>query len=366
MKIPLVDLKAQYRAIEPEVQAALTRVLNNTSFVMGKEVSDFEEAFARFVGSGDAAGVASGTAALHLSLRALGVGPGDEVITTSHTFIATGEAVSMTGAKPVFVDIDEKTYCLDPALVEKALTPATKAILPVHLYGHPADMKRIMDIAQRHGIYVVEDAAQAHGARLNGQACGAMGDLACFSFYPGKNLGAYGDGGAVTGNRQDLMATVKRLRNHGRTTKYEHEQLGFGERLDGLQAAILGAKLPHLGGWTALRQQHAQLYTRLLSNANVITPYVAPGATHVYHLYVIRTKKRQELLDHLISKGIEAGIHYPIPLHMQPAYVKLGYRDLQLAITEKVVDEIISLPMYPELTEGQIEFVCGAVKEVTG
>jgi dTDP-4-amino-4,6-dideoxygalactose transaminase len=301
---------------------------------------------------------------LHLALLAVGVRPGDEVITTAHTFIATAEAISLVGARPVFVDIDPLTYNIDPGRVEEAITPRTRAIVPVHLYGQPADLEPLRDIATSHGLWLIEDAAQAHAAEYFGKRCGSIGDLACFSFYPGKNLGAYGDAGAVTGNDEALLTRVRKLRDHGRTTKYEHEEIGYPERIDALQAAILGAKLPHLEQWTEARRSHAHLYNELLSGASITTPYESPSVRHVYHLYVIRTAHRGAMLEHLQSKGIGAGIHYPIPLHRQPVYLKQGYGDVQLPITEQAASEIISLPMYPELSREQIEYVAQAVNEV--
>jgi dTDP-4-amino-4,6-dideoxygalactose transaminase len=365
VNIPLVDLKAQYAGIKPEIDAAIERVVNNTSFIMGKEVSEFEQKFASYVGAQAAVGVASGTAALHLSLLACGVGPGDEVITTAHTFMATSEPISQVGAKPVFVDIDPDTYNIDASLVEQAITPRTKAIIPVHLYGQPAQLEELLEVARRHNLSLIEDAAQAHGAEYKGRRCGSIGDLACFSFYPGKNLGAYGDAGAVTGNNDELLARVRKLRDHGRTSKYEHDEIGFGERLDGLQAAILGAKLPHLEDWTEARRSHAKIYNELLADCDVVTPFEMEEARHVYHLYVIRTPRRDKVLAHLKSKGIDAGIHYPVPLHRQPAYLKQGYGDLSLPVTEQAAAEVLSLPLFPELTYEQIAYIAEAVKEAT-
>ena len=364
MKIPLVDLKAQYKKIKGEVDAAIQRVLDNTSFILGQEVVNFEQAFADYVGAAGPVGVASGTAALQLALLACGIKAGDEVITTAHTFFATAEVISQIGAKPVFVDIDPDTYNLDPNQVEKALTPRTRSIMPVHLYGQPAEMEALLAIAKRHDLWLIEDAAQAHGAEYKGRRCGSLAHLACFSFYPGKNLGAYGDAGMVTGNDERLLNKVRRLRNHGRSAKYEHLEIGWGERLDALQAAILGAKLPYLEAWTEARRRHARQYTELLRDCkHVTTPYEAPERRHVYHLYVIRTPQRDELLAHLRAKGIGASIHYPIPLHRQPAYLQQGYGDLHLPVTEQVAAEVLSLPMYPELTDPQIRYVVQTIKE---
>jgi len=338
-------------------------VISNTSFILGKEVADFEQAFASSMGARGAVGVSSGTAALRLALQVIGAGPGDEVITTAHTFIATAEAISQMGARPVFVDVSPLTYNLDPEKVEAAITSRTKVIMPVHLYGQPADLGSLRDIAKRHQLFLIEDAAQAVAAEYDGKRCGSIGDLACFSFYPGKNLGAYGDAGAVTGNDETLLAKVRKLRDHGRTTKYEHDEIGFGDRIDALQAAILAAKLPHLEEWTEARRAHARHYDDLLAGTDVIRPYQAPNVRHVYHLYVIRVPRRDEMLEHLKSQGVGAGIHYPVPVHRQPAYLKDGYGDISLPVTEQVASEIVSLPMYPELSSEQIEYVARTVKE---
>ena len=366
VQIPLVDLKAQYATIKPEIDAAMQRVVNNTTFILGREVDAFEQVFARYVGAGGAVGVGSGTAAVHLALLACGVGPGDEVITSAHTFIAAAEAITQTGARPVFVDIDPRTYTIDPGQVEEAITPRTKAILPVHLYGQPAEMGPLLEIARGHELWLIEDAAQAHGAEYLGERCGSIGHLACFSFYPGKNLGAYGDAGAVTGNDRVLLDKVRKLRDHGRTDKYEHGEIGFGERMDALQAAILAAKLSRLDAWTEARRAHASLYNQLLDDCGVTIPYESPNVRHVYHLYVIRVLHRDMLLPHLRRRGIGAGIHYPIPLHRQPAYLKRGYSDVSLPNTEKAANEVVSLPMYPELSREQITYVAQAVKELIG
>jgi dTDP-4-amino-4,6-dideoxygalactose transaminase len=363
MQVPLVDLKAQYATIKPEIDAAIQRVVDNSSFILGQEVTDFEETFAQYVGAAGAVGVASGTAALYLAFQACGIGPGDEVITTAHTFIATSEAISQTGATPVFVDIDPQTYNIDPNRVLEAITPRTKALLPVHLYGQPAPLEPLEEIARGHKLWLIEDAAQAHGAEYHEQRCGSIGDLACFSFYPGKNLGAYGDAGAVTGNDPSLLERVRKLRDHGRTSKYEHEEIGFGERLDALQAAILRAKLPHLESWTEARRRNARMYDEMLADCEVLRPYESPDSRHVWHLYVIRSQKRDAVLAHLKQKGIGAGIHYPVPLHRQPAYLKRGYGQLRLPKTEAAATEVLSLPMYPELSTEQINYVVEAVKE---
>lgn len=363
IRIPLVDLKAQYAGIKDEIDAAIARVVGNAIFILGQEVTDFEQAFAVSVGAEHAVGVSSGTAALELALQAVGVGRSDEVITTAHTFIATAQAITRLGARPVFVDIEEGTYNLDPQKVEMAITPRTKVLMPVHLYGQPAALAPLREIAERHHLWLIEDAAQAHAAEYEGKCCGSIGDLACFSFYPGKNLGAYGDAGGVTGNDETLLTKVRKMRDHGRTAKYEHDEMGYGARMDALQAAVLGAKLPHLHEWTEARRAHARAYNELFAGADVVTPYESPNVRHVYHLYVIRIPRRDQVLAHLKSKGIDAGVHYPIPVHRQPAYLKEGYAAVSLPVTERIANEVISLPMYPELTHEQIEYVAQTVRE---
>ena len=362
MRVDLVDLAAQYRSIRPDVDGAIQRVLDATSFILGEEVNRFEAAWAEHVQSAGAVGVSSGTAAIELSLRALGVGPGDEVITAAHTFIATAEAITNVGARPVFADIDPATYTIDPGHVEDLITARTRALLPVHLYGHPADMDAMMDIGRRRDLWVIEDAAQAHGAAIGQRRVGSIGHLACFSFYPGKNLGAYGDAGAVTGDDAAVLDHIRRLRDHGRTTKYEHIEVGFAERIDALQAAILAAKLPHLEDWTEARRAHATRYGECLSDAPVSLPTEQSGVRHVYHLFVLRSARRDDLLTHLRAAGVMAGIHYPIPLHRQPAYIALGYGDVSLPHTERAAAEVLSLPMYPELTDDAIAYVAETVR----
>ncbi len=363
MTIPLVDLKAQYQAIKPEIDAAMQRVVANTQFILGKEVAEFEKNFAAYCRVRHCVGTDSGTAALHLALILGGIKPGDEVITTTHTFVATAEVISLIGARPVFVDIDPRTYNIDPNAIERAITPRTRAIIPVHLYGQPAEMEPILDIARKHNLRVIEDAAQAHGAEYRGRRAGSMGDIACFSFYPGKNLGAYGDAGALVTNDDDLAARARMLRDHGRKEKYAHQIVGYGYRLDALQAAILGAKLPHLDAWNARRREIADYYTELFSNTDLVLPYVPTHIQPVYHLYVVRARNRDALQKHLKARGIETGIHYPIPLHLQPVYKNLGYKPGDFPHTKKTANEVLSLPMYPELTEAQINQVVEAVKE---
>lgn len=361
--IPLVDLQAQYASIKDEIDTAIRRVVESAQFIMGADVAQFEQEYAAWCDAPECVGVGSGTAALELTLRALGIGQGDEVITVAHTFIATAEAISAVGAAPVFVDIDPLTYNLDPDAFAQAITPRTRGVMPVHLYGQPADMTRIGSIAAQRGIAVIEDAAQAHGATWAGKQVGSLGDAACFSFYPGKNLGAYGDAGAVVTHNGALATQVRLLRNHGRRSKYSHDQVGFGHRIDTLQAAILRAKLPFLSGWTEARRRLATRYDELLTNSGVTLPFVAPAANPVWHLYVIRTPARDELLKELERKGIGAGIHYPLPLHLQPAYAHLGYRAGELPMSETVAASCLSLPIYPEMSDDQQDQVIDVVRQ---
>jgi dTDP-4-amino-4,6-dideoxygalactose transaminase len=366
--IPLVDLKAQYRAIQPDIDAAIARVIANTSFIGGEEVRAFERAFAAFQGTAHCVGVASGTAAIYLALEALGIGAGDEVITTAHTFIATVEPIEQIGAVPVFVDIDPATFNLDPARIKAAITPRTRALMPVHLYGRMAPMDAILAIARRHNLAVIEDAAQAHGAVYQGRRAGEWGDIACFSFYPGKNLGAYGDAGAICTNDEALADRIAKLRDHGRTSKYAHDVIGYGERLDALQAAILGAKLPHLAAWTARRQAIAAQYDALLADMPGVCPPAAPPAgEHVYHIYCIAVSgDRDAVLAGMKARGVEAGIHYPIPLHLQAALAHHGGQPGDLPHTERVAASILSLPIYPEMSSGDLETVIDALREAVG
>jgi len=361
-QIPLVDLQAQYRTIKPEIDAAIQQVIDTTDFILGHAVGEFEAAFAGYCQAAFAIGLNSGTDALCLALRAVGVAPGDEVITTPHTFIATAEAITMCGAVPVFVDIDPVTYNIDPALVEDAVTSKTKALLPVHLYGQPADMDPLLEIARRHNLRVIEDAAQAHGAAYKGRRVGTLGDAACFSFYPGKNLGAYGDAGAVTTNDPQIAQEIRLLRNHGRAAKYEHDRVGFNNRMDGIQGAVLNVKLKHLDTWNEKRTKIAAMYTELLGDG-IETPAVPDWADPSWHLYVIRVEQRDRLFERLREMGIGVGIHYPIPLHLQPAYTDLGYKEGDFPHAEAAAKSILSLPMYPELSVSQIETVVEAVKQ---
>lgn len=363
-KIPLVDLKTQYRTISKEIDGAIKKVVGKTDFIMGEEIFAFESEFSKFLNVKHAIGVSSGTDAIHLALKALDIGLGDEVILPSHTFTATAEPIVWLKAVPVFAEIDEKTYTLDPKKCQKLITRKTKAIIPVHLYGQPADLDGILSLAKKYNLKILEDAAQAHGAAYKNKAVGNFGDITAFSFYPGKNLGAYGDAGIVVTNNSKLAERVRFLRNHGRTEKYIHRIVGYGSRLDTLQAAILSAKLPHLREWNSQRRQHAALYDKLLSAIkNVVIPYEADAVKSMYHLYVIRTPQRDKLREFLTGKGIETGIHYPVPLHLQPAYSFLRYKKGDLPVTEKIVDEILSLPMYPEITTQQIKYICRCIKD---
>jgi dTDP-4-amino-4,6-dideoxygalactose transaminase len=363
--VPFVDLAAQHEAIEPEVNAAISKTLRQTDFILGEDVALFEQEFAAYCETAHAVGVDSGTSALELALRAYGIGPGDEVITVANTFIATVLAISYAGATPVLVDIDPDTYMMDVAQLEGAITGRTKAIMPVHLYGHPADMDPIMAIARQHGLVVIEDACQAHGARYKGKRVGSLGHAAAFSFYPAKNLGAYGDGGIVVTNDAQINQSLRLMRNYGSTQKYHHLIQGYNRRLDTLQAGVLRVKLPHLEAWNQARRQHAKLYRELLSNGNgsVVLPAEAGYAEAVYHLYVIRVQNRDQLQARLQQQGIATGIHYPIPIHLQPAYHSLGYKKGDFPITEQFSKQILSLPMYAELASGALEYVAMTIQQ---
>ena len=366
MTIPLVDLKAQYAAIKPDIDAAIARVLDSTRFIGGEEVRSFEREFAAFCRAKHCIGMASGTAAIHMALYVAGVGPGDEVVTTTMTFTASAEPIEYLGAKPVLVDIDPQTYNLDPRKLEAAITPRTKVIMPVHLYGQPAEMDPILEIARRHNLFVLEDAAQAHGAEYRGARAGTLGHAAIFSFYPGKNLGAYGDAGALVSNDDDFAARARMLSDHGRTEKYTHTRIGFGYRLDALQAAILRAKLPHLEGWNAARRACVARCNDLLSGLDLVLPHEPEHVRAVYHIYAVRLAARDEVAKQLKARGIETGIHYPIPLHLQPAYAGLGHKEGDFPVAEELARTELSLPMYAELTEEQMQTVASALKDVLG
>jgi dTDP-4-amino-4,6-dideoxygalactose transaminase len=347
--IPFLDLKAQYRQIKPEVDAAVARAIESTQFVLGPEVAGFEERFAGYCDAGHCYALNSGTSALHLALLAAGIGPGDEVITVSMTFVATTAAVLYSGAKPVFVDVDPVTWTMDPALIEAAITPRTKAILPVHLHGLMADMDPIMAIARRHGLVVIEDAAQAHGAEYKGRRAGSIGDLGCFSFYPGKNLGAFGEGGAVVTSRADFGRAISLLRDWGQEAKYNHVVAGYNYRMDGIQGAVLNVKMNHIEAWTEARRSIAAHYDRLLASFPSARPQPPAHSRHVYHVYAVRLPQRDAVLNALQQAGIGVGIHYPVPVHLQKAYAALGYRAGDFPVTERLAREFLSLPIYPEL-----------------
>jgi dTDP-4-amino-4,6-dideoxygalactose transaminase len=362
MKVPFVDLKAQYHRIQKEIDSAMSGVIESAQFIGGSYVDSFEKNFAEYVEAKHAIGVSSGTSALHLALKVLGIGPGDEVITASNTFIATTEAIALAGATPILVDAREDTLTIDPALIERAVTPRTKAIIPVHLFGQGADMDAVREIAGRHGLKIVADACQSHGARLNDSRKALLGDMSCFSFYPGKNLGAYGDGGMVVTDDAKLADMVRVLANHGRSEKYVHSVEGYNYRLDGLQAAILDVKLKHLDQWTEERRSRAALYDSLLAGTPFKPVKEGPGRYHVYHLYVVRTKDRDGMRAKLSKQGIATGIHYPIPLHLLKAYEHFGIPKGTFPVAERAAGEIMSLPMYPELTDEMVRAVVEAMK----
>ena len=363
--IPFVDLKREYAEIKGEINNVIQRVLERQWFILGEELERFEKEFAKYIGVKHAIGVNSGSDALYLAIKALSIGKGSEVITVSHTFISTVDAIIRNGAKPVFVDIDPETYTIDVNQIEKKITKGTKAIIPVHLYGHPADMDPIMEIAEKYGLYVIEDACQAHGAEYKGRKAGSIGYIGCFSFYPVKNLGAYGDAGMVVTNNEELAEKLRMLRNYGSPKKYHHDYTGVNSRLDEIQAAILRVKLRHLDEWNEKRRKIAKLYNELLEDSDVITPIEKEWAKHVYHLYVIRHRERNKLQRHLAENGIQTQIHYPIPVHKQRAYLNLGHT-ARLPVTEKICKEILSLPMHPWLKEEEIEYISEIIKEFQG
>ncbi|NIN00135.1 MAG: erythromycin biosynthesis sensory transduction protein eryC1 [candidate division Zixibacteria bacterium] len=363
MKVNFVDLKAQYQAIKPEIDSAIQDVISNTAFILGKAVVDFEQQFANYCGVKHCIGVNSGTSALLLTLKALEVGEGDEVITTTNTFIATAEAISFAGARPVLMDIEDRSYNMDPAKLEKAVTKKAKAIIPVHLYGQPADMDPVLRIAEKKGITVIEDACQAHGAEYKGKRIGGLAKAGCFSFYPGKNLGAYGEGGAVTTDDDDLAQKLRMLRDHGSPKKFYHDHIGNNCRLEGIQGAVLSVKLKHLDKWNRARRKNADIYRKHLEGTDVNTPEEMPYAKHVYHVFCVRVKDREKLMDFLKGKGVFTNIHYPIPIHLQKAYSFLGYKRGDFPVTEGCMDEILSLPMFAELTEEQIKYTTDCIKE---
>lgn len=360
--IPLIDLKAQYRAIKPELDAVTLAVLASGEYIQGGEVRAFEEAFAAFCGGGEAVAVNSGTSALHLALLAAGIGAGDEVITVPMTFIATASAIDYTGARPVFVDINPASWTIDPARIEAAITPRTRAIMPVHLHGRIADMEPILAIARHRGLIVIEDAAQAHGAFYRGQPAGAFGDIACFSFYAGKNLGAAGEGGAAIAHDPELLDRMRMLRDWGAERKYHHIMKGYNYRMDNLQGAILRVKLAHLEGWTRRRQEIAALYDARLDALEISRPATSSqGDRHAYHVYAVRLRARERVRLRMLDEDVGVGMHYPIPVHLQPAFAALGHRAGDFPVAECFAEETLSLPIFPEMTMDQLDHICAAL-----
>ncbi|WP_173198891.1 DegT/DnrJ/EryC1/StrS family aminotransferase [Geobacter sp. SVR] len=364
MPVPFLDLKAQYRSIKSEIQPVVTKVLESCSFVLGEEVAAFEREFAAYQQADHGIAVNTGTSALHLALLSAGIGPGDEVITTPFTFVATVAAIVYTGARPVFVDIDPVTLTIDPSRIEAAITPNTKAIVPVHIHGQAADMDAIMEVARFYELTVIEDACQAHGAEYKGRRVGSIGSLGCFSFYPGKNLGAYGEGGMVITNDRKHAATIRMLRDWGAENKYLHTLRGYNYRMEGLQGAILRVKLRHLENWTNARRTIARRYDELLEGSGVAIPRQMPFNRHVYHIYAVRVPQRDAFQKAMTAQGIQTGIHYPIPVHLQPAHADLGYKAGDFPHAEAAAAEVLSLPMFAELTPAQQDLVVSAVREV--
>lgn len=365
MNIPFVDLKSQYASIKDKIDKVMSEVVSKSAFIGGPYIESFENNFARSCNRNHCVGVGNGTDALYIALRALGIGPGDEVITAANSFIATSEAITMAGAKVVFVDINPQTYNIDVTRVEGKISYKTKAITPVHLYGQPAEMDEILEIANKYNLKVIEDAAQAHNALYKGREIGSLGDAACFSFYPGKNLGAYGDAGAIVTDDEELAIKARKIGNHGRSAKYNHEFEGVNSRLDGLQAAILDVKLKYLPEWTEARRKNAYLYNEYLKDTELVTPEEIDNVKAVYHLYVVRVKaeKRSELQEYLKSKGIATGIHYPIALPNLKAYEYLNHKESDFSEASRASKEIVSLPIFPELTESQIQYITDAIKD---
>jgi len=363
MKVPFVVLKRQHSFLKEKIEDKIRKVLESSEFILGEEVDIFEKKFAEYCQTKHCVGVGSGTSALYFSLLACDINPGDEIITTSNTFIATVMPISWIGAKVRFVDINPETYTLDCSKLEKIINSKTKVIIPVHLYGRPVDMDSVLNIAKKYGLKVIEDACQAHGAEYKGKKIGSFGDIACFSFYPSKNLGCFGDGGAVLTNDKGLDSKVRMLRNYGQLEKNKHITLGLNSRLDSLQAGILNVKLKYLDFWNDKRRKNAELYTKLLNDSNITLPSESSDSKHVYHLYVIRSKKRDKLQNWLSKQRIATGIHYPVPVHLQEVYKQSNCKNVNLGITEKFSTEILSLPMFPELTEKEIRYVCKKIKE---
>lgn len=366
MEVPFLDLQAQHAPLAAELGEATADIIASSRFILGPYVESFESAFADYVEAEHCVAVGSGTAALHLALIAAGVQPGDEVIVPAMTFVATAWAVSYLGATPVLVDVHPATYTMDPELVAEAITPRTQAIVPVHLYGQPADLGPLADLAAEHGIHLIEDAAQAHGASYVGRKVGALGTIGCFSFYPGKNLGAIGEGGAVVTNDATIADRIRSLRNHGQSRRYHHDELGFNYRMDAIQGAALGIKLPHLDTWIKGRRDAASRYGELLDDLDIVLPAEAPDRESVWHLYVVLHEERDRLLEGLASAGIGAGLHYPIPVHLLDAYRHLGHERGSFPVSERIADQCLSLPMFPELTVDQQRYVAQTLGELLG
>jgi len=362
-KIPYLDLVAQLRPHRKELDAVIARTIDNCSFCLGPDVAQFEKDFARFIGADHCVGFNSGTSALHVAMLLLGVGPGDEVVTTPFTFVATCWAISYVGAKPVFVDVDDATFNLDPKLVERAITPRTKAVMPVHLYGHPFDLDPILAICRKNKLPLVEDTAQAHGAKYKGKTVGTFGEISCFSFYPGKNLGACGEGGALMTNNAAFDKRARALREHGSTVRYYHDEVGYNYRMEGFQGAVLGVKLKHLAKWTAERRRVAHRYHELLADTPLQLPREAAWGESAYHLYVVRHPRRDDLKKHLEANGVGCALHYPLPLHLQKCYASLGHKPGDFPVAEKAARECLSLPIFPELTDLQIQRVVAVIKD---
>jgi dTDP-4-amino-4,6-dideoxygalactose transaminase len=360
--IPYFDMPAQIRALRKDLDAAIARTLDNCSFCLGPDVVQFEKDFANYVNATHCLGFNSGTSALHVAMIALGIGPGDEVITTPYTFVATSWAISYVGAKPVYVDIDDATFNLDPKLVQRAITSRTKALLPVHLYGNPLDLDPLLEIARRAKIPLVEDAAQAHGATYKGRMVGTFGEMSCFSFYPGKNLGACGEGGALVTNSAAFATRARSLREHGSSVRYFHDEVGFNYRMEGIQGAVLGVKLKHLAKWTARRRAIAKIYSELLSETPLQLPRETAGAESAWHVYVVRHPRRDDLKKHLEANGVGCALHYPLPLHLQKCYASLGYKAGDFPVAEKAARECLSLPIFPDLTDRQLQRVTDVIK----
>ena len=360
--VPYLDLKAQIKPLRAEIDAAIAKAIDNTSFCLGPDVVQFEKDFAKYCGAEHCVAFNSGTSAEHVGLMLLGVGQGDEVITTPYTFVATSWAISYVGAKPVYVDVDDATMNLNPKLIERAITKKTKAVLPVHLYGQPFDVDGIREVCKKHNLPLMEDACQAHGAKYKGKTVGGLGEVSCFSFYPGKNLGAFGEGGALVTNNAEFAKRARSLREHGSTVRYYHDEVGFNYRMEGIQGAVLGIKLKHLAKWTSERQRVAKRYAELLADTPLQLPTQPKYAESVWHLYVVRHPQREELKKHLEANGVGCALHYPLPLHLQKCYASLGYKPGDFPNAEKAAAQCLSLPIYPELTEEQILRVVEVVK----